>query len=160
MLYLIFSKPFHKAWISLDGQSTTNRSLQLGFCPQFSVVSVFSKVEAFILKKDTYPQAGYLSLPKANLPNDMPCRFRGLKIEVSLDDVLMVTTLGIIFSGSNWKMQTQPIKFGTKSHCHSSLPHFKAISLGSDTTALYASLMIKLDYTNLEVEQCYSEYCA
>lgn len=51
--------------------------------------------------KVSYPQAGYLSLPKASLPKDMPGRFRGLKTEVSLDDVLMVTAVGVIFSGSN-----------------------------------------------------------
>lgn len=139
MLHLIFSKLFHKAWISLGGQSITDRCLQLGFCPQFSVVSIFSKIEAFILKKDCYSQAGHLSLPQASLRNDMPGRFKWLKIEVSLDDGLMVTTMGIIFSGSNWEMQTQLIKFGNKPPCHSSLICFKVISLGSDTTVLYAS---------------------
>lgn len=96
MLHLVFSKLFHEAWIPLGGRSIAGVSLQLGFCPQFCAVSIFAEIEAFILKKDSCPQAGHLSLPKATLPHDTPGRFRWLKAEVALDDVLMVITVGIL----------------------------------------------------------------
>lgn len=44
-------------------------SLPSGFCPQFSAVSIFAKTEGFILNKDSYPEAGHLSLPKAKFRN-------------------------------------------------------------------------------------------
>lgn len=45
--------------------------LPSGFCPQLSAVSIFAKIEAFILKKDSNPEAQDLSLPKAKFPNDI-----------------------------------------------------------------------------------------
>lgn len=46
-------------------------ALPSGFCPQPSAVSIFAKIEAFILRKDSYPEAGHLSLPKAKFPIDI-----------------------------------------------------------------------------------------
>lgn len=68
---LIFSKLFHTAWVSLGGWSITDVPLPSGVCPQLSAARIFAKIEAFILKEDSYPEAWHLSLPKAKFPNDI-----------------------------------------------------------------------------------------
>lgn len=90
-------------------------------------------MEGLILKKDSYPQPWRLSLPKANLPNDLPGGFRGLKIDRSLDD--LATNLTVTPHQHSLKQPHQAVK----------LLHSMQV------------LMINLDYTNLEMEQHYSE---